>query len=671
MEIKTLTGKRIHLLKGDSAIIELNNSLFNDGGQLVGSYSFPVKLALNNETLEAIDYAPDLEKKVRNPLIPVIVKLGNQTFKKAVLSVSVDGQQAEGNLQLDLRIINETLKNTKLTEIPDQYYFLGSNEDNLVLLMKQSAINTDWRVYPYAFLPIRNLNYGGEITQTFTGALRTEVSPTVNEVNISGASDFLFVKTRNATTSVGPRIVFKVPFFYLCYVIKKIGDYLGYKVTGDFIADPEVNKILIENINNANFYTGYGFQIAMYEHLPVISIEDFFKALVSFFNIRISLNQSTSELSFSWKKEALKKRKIVDLREFPYKILKQEFSEERGYTISAEADKFSTDLNEITDQYIYKDGFKKIDIKAGTLRTTTDIITGEDIRILESQKQGNIYTHDNFANDVDNSGIKEFPLRFVFNRGLKPNSLGRNLPSGDIEGDVFSLLIAGNNSLFSYAHQAWLNAVNSSKTARISVLLPATTINKLEDDSVILLNTESGASVYCLWEKVKFAEQKDNSNVLAEFDLLLLDSVKPTNPEDEAGIFARLRLKNKTYKSFATENGYYADFEFQLWANRACTIPYTGSVVLYFLRTISQREIDKPGTVDQTINTYTFKKYEKFIVTGPLFNYVFPFNLGPANSNRYDVTLLPISTRTQEVKIKIDLQLIATPQYKVLPTIEP
>lgn len=579
MEIKTLTGKRIDIKKGEKAIIELNNSLFNDSGTFVGSYSYPVRLALTPETLEAIDFAPELEKKIRNPLIPVIVYLEGQVFKKSVLSLSVNNGNVEGTLQIDLRILNDLIKGYYLDELPGERLVLSTDENDLVTHMKAAAINTDYRFYPYTFLPVKNPLFVGEVQQVPASAPRLSNS-VINEFKIEGGT-FSFLKSSGGVatdnTDVDRDLKHKVPFFYLCYVIKETCRLLGYTAKGDFLTHPDVEKIVIDNINEmANATNGdRGTAISLDDHLPHITIEDFFKVIIGFFNIRITLNTMQNEIIFSWKKTALENPQYLDLSEYRYTVLQQNNLESEGYTLKSETEKLASDVAEVLDQVVVGRGKKPIDVKAGTLRLTKEFLTGSTTNtynVLGSEKQGNLWdqrSRNLRANSVDKSGEKDFPLRFMFTKGTTESVLGVNYPSGAISGSEFNLKFNGSNSLYDFAYKKWLNDTADAKTFRIKILLPITVLKKLIDETILLLKSPNGMSVYGFWQKIKFTSTNNNSVVLSEIDILMINSVVNVQRFDEEGFYCRVKISER----IITPTEESAKVVFEVFSNKLCTIP--------------------------------------------------------------------------------------------------
>jgi len=674
MEIKTITGKRIAIKQGEKAIIELNNSLFNDEGQFLGSYSYPVKLALTGETLEAIDFAPELEKKIRKPLIPVIVYLGGQVFKNSVLSLAVDGSEVEGTLQIDLRIINEKLKSTKLNELPCEVLPLSTTESLLCNHMKVAAANTDWRIYPYTFFPIKNPLFVGEVTQVPASVARLS-NAVVNEISFAGGNYSFLASTGGSAadvTDTDRNLKHKVAFFYLPYVIKQVCNYLGYQAKGDFLNHPDVERIVIENINEMQIGTNgqYGTAISCDDHLPEITLEDFFKSLISFFCIRITPVIGSSDLIFSWKKSAIEKSKYVDLRNYTYKILQQSYTEPKGFTITAEVEKLDNDVAENTDEVTFGNGSKKLSAKAGTIRMGKDFVFGNIAQFYElpvQQKAGNLWDSRSIGrrgNSVNKTGVKEFPLRFLFTTGATYFANGTFYPRGDNKGTEFSLLLNGANSLYNYAYKNWFEKTVDAKKIRISVLLPSIVINQLKDEETIILESHSGVSIYCLWEKLRFTEQSDNSMALVEADLLILDSVIKNASDSENGLFVRVKISGRLIRP----SDEIAFLDIEVFSNRLCTLPANPVNLKIRLQEINTLlYYENFGLATQTVSRTVFPTNYKFIMTTPSIRMA---GYSPDNSGRIILKSISTNSPTNRFDTSINFQFLQRLGYTILPTIE-
>jgi hypothetical protein len=72
IELRTLSGEEIEL-KSNEITIELNNSLFNDGSQLKGSFSYPISLALSPQNIRLFGFANQLEVSPKIINIPILI----------------------------------------------------------------------------------------------------------------------------------------------------------------------------------------------------------------------------------------------------------------------------------------------------------------------------------------------------------------------------------------------------------------------------------------------------------------------------------------------------------------------------------------------------------------------------------------------------------------------
>lgn len=581
--------------------------------------------------------------------------------------MSVNKSEVEGTLQIDLRLINDLLKNTFLDEVPAEQLTISGDESDLVVKMKTAVTNTDWRVIPYSFVPVKNPLFVGEVEQPGVSYGVLHSNSTINEFEFNGGTFNFLKSTGNGGVPAANsdiNLKHKVPYFYLCYVINNVCKWLGYQATGDFFNHPDVEKILIDNINELNGTIPVTITGAD-SHLPHLTLEDFFKALIGFFNIRITLNNTSGQIVFAFKKTAIEQQKFLDLRAYRYTVLQQNYTEPQGFTLKAEVDKERTDVTEITDQITFLNGKKQIDIKAGTLRMTIGLFYTINYDVLSSERPGNLWDSRSMqyrANSVNKTGIKDFPLRFFFTKGISANLSGVYYPSGDINSDSFSLKLNGANSLFDFAHKNWLDKTNDAKTIRVSMLLPTPLIKQITDDTTLILESEGGASIYCLFEKIKFTEATNTAYVLAEIDLLMLDSVVEA-VGDVDGLFARIEISGKETHTFDGYGYVEAYVYLKIYSNKLCTIPAANVGIQLSAEQINTAlAYTNKGLPNQTV--------ERRVYTTPIRGFWVwnSINLGGAGKTRInDWGYINGSTPTDWFR---NFQIKPRLGYTVLPTIE-
>ncbi|WP_343524397.1 hypothetical protein [Pedobacter sp.] len=675
IELKTLDGEKITLNKTD-VTIELNSSLFNDGGKFNGSFSYPLSVAFTGPNKLLLGFANAIETSVKSREVQVLASINGKDFKQCTLRVSVSDNSFECNLDIDLGIINNFLSTTYLTDIPFETYSLGKTLSEIQTSMMDAATNLDWRVIPYTFFPVRNYEYsGGASSGPADPVLGTEDNPVgtpdpraenttiINAVYPDGDITRFTVQLPDNI----PAKHHTVPFFYLPYVLSKICEALNMTITGDFIQHPDIAKTVIYNVNGTFISRAsepglpteekQGMFFKASDHLPKVLISDLFKAL-SAMCIRITPDIAKGEINFSWKKSVFEKPTYADWTEKPVTIKKMDFEISEGYTVTAEIDKMETDKEQPVDRVVVGAGKTSIDIKAGTLRSVEEPIPGTNLlwTIPWDSHAGNIV--DPIFSDLGNfrsaDSFVDFPLRFVVSRGVgfwKESTI--SYPMGSHDGEFLSLKVSGTyittvtpdepdvsvlqlQGMDKYAIRPWYDRTFAAKKTTVNVLLDPLDICSLKDSDIILLKGENGVTVEALFEKISFTSGRSDQ-VMAEADLIILDSAYIVSL-DNNGVFVKISEGNPQngsahdgrdvmqlpYGAYRIDlNNIYVDLTVSIWSDRACSIPLLNSGISVFVKTVTsenRREFteNRNPTVGEP-GTWSEQQQEYFSVRRVLF----------------------------------------------------
>lgn len=592
IELYTIQGELIEL-DSSEITIELNNSLFNDGSSFKGSASFPVKIAFTPGNLKRLGFAHQLDVKVKQVDIPVYAKAGSKTFRRCLLNLSVGDKSFGGFLKLDITTINDLIKNTKLNEIPFAVDLVGKTKAEIQAQMLLAATNTDWRFLPYTFFPVRNPEFCGDpvpgLGETEPTAMAFSL---INSMGFASGSGVFDVEPPGDVAWDGSAWLHKfhvVPFYYLPYVLTGIASWLGVTLKGDFITHRDVARVVVHNVNSTmvshygnNAYPSEqqgGIFFAANEHLPAITVTEFFKALVSYFGCSIKLNSNRSELVVNWKKTVFERPTYRDWTKKAFKVIDQQFVVSEGYRLGAEVDKDSSGNTGGADEVVVGGGKDVLSVKAGTLKMTEEQMpnTTESWLIPYDSRPGNIVdpVFRDLPNYRANDSKQEFPLRFIFYNGLDTyGANARSYPRAHYNGDDFSLRMDGDNGLYQFSHKKWLDKTYGTKTIKATVRLNENDINNLQDEDIIQLLSENGSVVNCLWKRLTFTSKPGNAIVVAEAEMLVLDSAHIVKVGNDRGVFVKaewgnLQFENDIWGSKLT----FADVLISVWGDKNCTLP--------------------------------------------------------------------------------------------------
>jgi hypothetical protein len=558
IELRTLNGENIDV-NSTAITIELNNSLFNDGAVFKGSFSYPISLALSPNNIRLFKFANHLEACTKITNMPVQVCIGAGIFKTAQLKIAVTDTSFEGSLQMDIGRVSEKIRTVKLTEVPFKQILLGATPVKMSENMMAAAGNTDWKVVPYTFLPTRNPDFCRKSDQKHIDENNHTI---VNAVRFDGGRVFFSVADRKSDED--GQIV---PYFYLTYVLDGLAKWLGLTLKGDFATHPDVEKIVIYNLNSCFISLPW---IAAHDHLPPISIAEFFKILIAFFCCQIQVDDKEGTLDISWKKRVFEQFAYRDWSTKLIKIFNQLLIESEGCTIYTQRTESS-----LKDEVVIGGGRKKTEIKANTLPFIEEKIPNFSqafYKIPVDKAAGNvsdpIFKHIENYRPVWKRG--SFPLRFLFTEGLQAirhqGPKKHHAPRASSTGNDFNLTFSGEKGLFEYAHRQWFQKTNASKVIKAQFLLAQSDINHLKDDDIIGIKSENGVLMHCLFNKITFSVNKDQPFFIAEAEMTVLDTAQRKNNEPqsitpainqkaESGIFIKLVSDNKP--RVVAMNGHY------------------------------------------------------------------------------------------------------------------
>jgi hypothetical protein len=109
-----------------------------------------------------------------------------------------------------------------------------------------------------------------------------------------------------------------VPMPFFIHIFKKVFEFIGYKISGSFLEDPDISQIIIFNnyaLDNVLYDPSdvnipviniWASTIDLKNHVPDISIADFIKAVKNFFNLGIFVNDTNKSIEFTPLEEIIK-----------------------------------------------------------------------------------------------------------------------------------------------------------------------------------------------------------------------------------------------------------------------------------------------------------------------------------------------------------------------------
>jgi hypothetical protein len=134
-------------------------------------------------------------------------------------------------------------------------------------------------------------------------------------------------------------------------------------------------------------------------------------------------------------------------------------------------------------------------------------------------------------------------------------------------------------------------------------------LNRLDDEDIIHLKSESGVTVACLIKKLTCTSYQDQNRFIAEAEMVVLDSAilnhdqkneikeqrvsAEVNPD--TGVFIRLDINNAVIDNRARELKNITHVFLKVYADRSCTIPLTPTnLIVYITQTQISDELRAP-----------------------------------------------------------------------------
>lgn len=339
----SISGKAVELPPDFSLTMNLKSPIFGD----IGSFSYPFKLPYSPRNAIAMAFrhrVPGTGDPYRTDQ-GVFRWKGNSLFSGSVKmkifnSSSFDGNMFEGSGDFNYQVKNRFLQN----------YDFGSQSFN------SEAEALTWinqcRSHVY---PARNCAFPQVYNRLYFDTEPTE-SSLLNY-------NFYWIPDDNihALSVAGVRTPI-VPMVYFRFILDTLVAQMGYELDDAFFTKyPAFNKLVMYNsvsINNeANSLFPYNLQQIYYNnHVPRISLSDFFSGLETFFNIRFFVNNTTKTLYIKSVGDVILS---CDYQEFSRNIISistEPADQITGYTLKMSLD---GDDQAFTTQNDYEEAFLK------------------------------------------------------------------------------------------------------------------------------------------------------------------------------------------------------------------------------------------------------------------------------------------------------------------------
>ncbi|QHL87400.1 hypothetical protein GU926_08115 [Nibribacter ruber] len=459
--------------------IEIWNTLF-EFDRIPGTLTFPFTLpfsAVNNLKLKFPGHLS--VARYRQPELPCQLFLMGQLWRMGKLNVIRRSEKGyEVNFQTDVGDISVQIKEAGLRDI------------DYGTVPLQLSVQPAYPESSYALFPVRNLGFSK-----------------VEQPDFSGYQNFYDEGFPFNSNVMRPYEFPVTPFPYLVHVLKAAMAHFGYTVTGDWLEEEAVKRLVVFN-TRAYFPTSADpdIDVVLAEHVPDMKVNEFLKAIRSLFSIGFVFNPLRKEMEVVRLRDVVADRTYVDWSEFTGRVYEWEPAPFGGFTLAMEADP-DDEQKQVAFDYSYQvgDGLEDVPCQVATLPMVVNYLfwggTGQRDWLVPVTQQ-----------EQD-----RFSFRVLAYHGLQPNNDGTTYPlgtSGTVNrmGDQISsdsLEWDGPHGLYLRRHKPWLDFLDESDRVETEQALRIHEILSLNHGRRCLIRHEGGIFTG-LWEKVSFTISKKN-----------------------------------------------------------------------------------------------------------------------------------------------------------------
>lgn len=397
---------------------DLKNPLFDKSG-IPGSISYPFKLSGKskvNSTLMKFSRLPGVTDRVET-LENIQLYLEKILWKIGKLDLLGGQTDFDVNFRGDAADLSEIFSNTKLAELD-----LGEEARDM------TVVNDVYPNVTHTYFPVLNPDFYGDKNTDFKGY-----------INYYHGGAFLTNSTTNDYAIV--------PFVYMCHVIEKIFELHGWYVEGNFLDDPDIQRLVIYNNYALDALSGglnqYADTITLANHMPDLTIGQFLVGIKNLFGLGYFFEPKTKTVTIRTWQEVLADQTYRNWTSKAGKDPQWSVNDYRGINFlqNVKNDKLIEERSFDWQEYRVDGGDEKVESAASPLleETHTDSINTRTWTTPYVKQTG---SSDEFELEYNAPGF-----RLMFYAGMVNDSAGNPYPAGRIAYGAHSLRWSGGTGL--------------------------------------------------------------------------------------------------------------------------------------------------------------------------------------------------------------------------------
>lgn len=591
--IITDSGVVLDVAPDSKLTVEFLATTFNEETVLSGSFSYPVLFPFTPKNDQAFTNGRYLENRLGRKSFEVNVSLLDMSWKRGILKYDVSAKGYEGVVTVDNSVVADLMREVTIAEIftitdkgkfvSHKSFRIGAEGD--FVNDKIALYNNSVGVYPFA-MPTY-------INPLITGKLKVKED---GDPDIEGSviNDFSWTYRLIPTGKYSA-------FFYLTWVIEEVCKFLGFTATGTYLNDTFIRSLIIDNtgVQSGSDISTNGL-LNPAQHLPGISISDFFKALRNDHKVIIYFDSQTRQVHFEKATKILSEPNRLDISDVQIK----NSVKIKGQPVGAY--KLKTKIDDADDLYNtlpyegsvvigYTDTSKEVPMAIGRpFMSNFNLWDIENIYLPSKEQLGNFYGDDynkeELAYNADNTYNKNpFAFRLLSYKGNISFGDGKWIAqaTSDDKGsneNVYdeSLALGGEKGMIQRYSLPWYSFYCMSEQVELEAkfdIIKFMSVNPLQK---LFITGENRMKVEALMDRVTFEPNVRGSSINAKilcyphYDLNAVASGFRVVVNEPETVLPTGILYVKLFMVYVRGTGFqqwWCDIVLEFYQNQACTVP--------------------------------------------------------------------------------------------------